>query len=104
MVTIRKGKKEVRTTESAYENFFANNGWEKVESNKTHKRTERKSEPSDNEASTSDEWGDWSEEEPSKPLSEMNRSELEEYATKLGIDLTGLGSNKQIREAIKAVM
>ena len=43
-------------------------------------------------------------EEVSKPISEMNNAELKEYATKLGIDISGLSSNKQLREAIKAVI
>lgn len=42
------------------------------------------------------------EEEVEKPLSEMNRQELERKANSLGVDITGLTTNKQIREAIRS--
>ena len=37
-----------------------------------------------------------------KPLSEMNNYELKQKAESLGIDISGLKSNKEIREAIRA--
>lgn len=92
-----EGKRELKVPLAAFENFFKGAGWQKSEGNNTTNTSEE------------DEWDDYvdgeeSEEEFTKPLSEMNRYELEAYAAKLGVDLTGLNTNKQYREAIKAVM
>lgn len=94
-----EGKKELLVPVSAYENFYKGAGWTKGDV-----VSEASLEEGDE-----DEWegyddGEEGEEEFIKPLSEMSRSELEAYAAKLGVDLTGLNSNKQYREAIKAAM
>lgn len=95
--TIGKGTEKVLTIpKSAYDNFYKGAGWQ------FDSATAKTSKTSLEE----DEWAgyDENEEEITKPLSEMNRAELEEYAAKLGVDLSGLTSNKQYREAIKAAM
>lgn len=104
MVTIEKtiGSGPVSRTltvpTSAYNNFYKSAGWRITSSivNEAAPLTEE-----------DDEWAgydDGAEEEITKPLSEMNRTELEEYAARLGVDLSGLTSNKQYREAIKSAM
>lgn len=101
MVIIGKGKKKLRVTNKAYKNFYENSGWTIVKQLGANKKSDvRKSEKEE-----SDEWNNADEDSDArKPLSEMNRQELEEYAAELGVDLTGLTSNKQFREAIKAAM
>jgi len=39
---------------------------------------------------------------PTRPFSQMNKTELERVASDEGVDLTGLGTNDEIRAAIKA--
>lgn len=104
MVVIKKGTNRLKVTNSAYKNFYQYAGWV-VEEEKTKKK--EKPQPEVNNDEVSDE--EWDEamsddEEPTKPLSEMNRAELEELAKELGVNLAGLSTNKQIREAIKAAM
>lgn len=100
MVRIQKvvgdGTRELTVSTAAYNNFYKGAGWQKIGVVST---VAAKSEEED-------EWDGFEEadEEPSKPLSEMTRYELEAYAAKLGVDLTGLSSNKQYREAIKAAI
>lgn len=111
-ITINKGDKTLKVMESAFEEYFANQGWsishivgESVAVEETapvEPIAEPKMEANDSEEE------DWSEfedegndEEVEKPLSEMNRSELEEKANSLGIDISEAKSNKQIREIIR---
>lgn len=96
MVVIKKGKKTAKVTKSAYKNFFKGHGWLIDDSGvnediKTNESIE----------DTSDE--DWDEvmEEVEKPLSEMNKQELEIKAASLGVNINGLTTNKQIRDAIR---
>lgn len=103
MVTIVKGEGENRKTlqvaRSAYKNFYKSAGWQIDEDVKI---------VTSQEPDEDDEWAgygdDGEKDEPTKPLSEMSRAELEERAKKLGVDLTGLSSTRQMREAIKAAM
>ena len=93
MVQIKKDALKLKVTNSAYKNFYKDAGWDLVDAAEEH------GECAEAEAE------EWAEAEGvTKPLSEMNRSELEAYAAQLNVDLTGLSSNKQYREAIKAVM
>ena len=93
MVQIKKDALKLKVTNSAYKNFYKDAGWDLVDAAEEH------GEWAEAEAE------EWAEAEGvTKPLSEMNRSELEAYAAQLNVDLTGLSSNKQYREAIKAVM
>ena len=102
MVRIKKGDKEKVVASSAYKNFYEGAGWHIVGKSSRAKVRENNS---DDEISD-EEWDDAmaDDDEPSKPLSEMNRSELEALAEKMGVSLVGLSNNKQIREAIKAAM
>lgn len=105
MIKICKGegndKKVLKVPEAAYNNFYKGAGWRREDGVSDVVESE--------ESPDEDEWSGYDDEEENdeeimKPLSEMNRSELEAYAAKLGVDLTGLTSNKQYREAIKAAM
>lgn len=101
MVIINKGEKKLRVTNKAYDNFYKNSGWAIVKQLGTNKKADVKKP----EKEEQDEWDNVDEDSDArKPLSDMNRQELEEYAAELGVDLTGLTSNKQFREAIKAAM
>lgn len=103
MVRIRKGegenKKELRVPAAAFKNFYEGAGWQRVDAASEFASVETEEDEWD--GYEGDEDGD---DEFTKPLSEMTRPELEAYAAKLGVDLTGLNSNKQYREAIKAAM
>lgn len=92
MIIIKKGNKELKVTNSSYKNFYKSAGWQIIGNvNKVEEESEN--------------WDEVLEEiEQKKPLSEMNRYELEQYASELGVSLAGLTTNKQIREAIKQVM
>lgn len=101
MVIIGKGKKKLRVTNKAYDNFYKNSGWTIVKQLGANKKADTKKP----EKEEQDEWDNVDEDSDArKPLSDMNRQELEEYAAELGVDITGLTSNKQLREAIKAAM
>lgn len=96
MIRISKGGKETSVTESAYKNYFARNGWTKIDTDSSDPSSDHGNDDWDEETEN-DDW----DEEPAKPLSEMNRAELEAYAKEKDVDLTGLTSNNQIRKAIK---
>lgn len=100
MVIISKGEKKLKVTKSAYKNFYKHAGWV-VEKEKVKVQS-----VIDTDDTSDEEWDEVmaDDEEPTKPLSEMNRAELEEAAKELGVNLVGLSTNKQIREAIKAAM
>lgn len=101
MVIISKEEKKLRVTNKAYDNFYKNSGWTIVKQLGANKKVDVKK----LEKEEQDEWDNVDEDSDArKPLSDMNRQELEEYAAELGVDLTGLTSNKQFREAIKAAM
>lgn len=122
MVVIVKGDKKLTVPTSAYNNYYKNAGWiirngkkqekelednnsvEKEEKEVIDDVTEETEENSNEDADGSDD-EDWDsvmeDEEVEKPLSEMNRQELEDKAASLGVDITGLSTNKQIREAIR---
>lgn len=111
MIRIQKGegesRKELRVPTAAFNNFYKGAGWQRCDA--APETVSAPVESGEVEGTEEDEWdgyedGDDGDEEVTKPLSEMTRSELEAYAAKLGVDLTGLNSNKQYREAIKAAM
>lgn len=98
MVVIGKGSSKLKVTASAYKNFYKHCGWV-VKQGSVQTQSVKDDEVSD------EEWDEVTgEDEPTKPLSEMNRAELEDMAKDLGVSLAGLSTNKQIREAIKAAM
>lgn len=113
MVSIVKGKKAMTVSRSAYDNFYKQNGWEIVNGNKKNEKPEEVIEQETVEEVNSqddvsdDDWADIEEDEADeegieKPLSEMNRQELEEKATELGIDFSNVKSNKQLRDLIRS--
>lgn len=110
MVVIKKGKLTKTVTLSSFHNYYENSGWELTGENVINNRTDVNEEFDDlsdvgNEEEIPDsEWDDVMEEEVEKPLSEMNRTELEAKAASLGVDISGLTKNAQIREKIKSVM
>lgn len=92
-VTIYKEHKKLRVTENAWKEYYKNSGW-LIEDEQSNNEVE-------------EDWDSVLEEEDEgieKPISEMNNAELRQYAKEHDIDLSGLNSNKQIREAIKSVM
>ncbi len=114
MITITKNGKTTKVSRSAFENFYKGAGWVEMESDSvsvdySNKRVEkikevRKEESAIEDEDESDE--DWEaamqEDEVEKPLSEMNNHELRNKAESMGIDVSGLKSNKELREAIRA--
>lgn len=112
MVVITKGKKAMTVSRSAYNNFYKQNGWEIANGDNKNEKPEEviEQETVEKENSqddvTDDDWADIEEEESEeegieKPLSEMNRQELENKAAELGIDISNAKSNKQLRELIR---
>lgn len=117
MVRIGKGNLVNTVPRSSFDNFFKSQGWVILEGDnapsnpivekekKEEKIEEQVVENSDSETSD-DEWDEvldeFKDEEVEKPLSEMNKSELIEKANSLGVDISNLNTNKQLREAIKS--
>jgi hypothetical protein len=121
MVTIVKGKTSKVVSFPAYLNFFKDAGWfvkgedelplpvSEDEQVAVEVETDIAVDEVDADDNVDDEVADeeWdeviAEEEVEKPLSEMNREELVAKAQSLGVDVDKK-NNKQLREAIKAVM
>ena len=108
-VKISKNGMEKEVSISAFENFFKNSGWEiagdKKPATSQSKKVEKVvEEPVEN--NSEDEWDEVLEEddEIEKPLSEMNKKELMEYAENNGISLAGLNTVAQFRQAIQENM
>ena len=111
-VKISKNGMEKEVSVSAFENFFKNSGWEIAggkkpatsQSKKEEKVEKVVEEPAEN--NSEDEWDEVLEEddEIEKPLSEMNKKELIEYAEEKGISLAGLNTVNQFRQAIQDYM
>ena len=111
-IKISKNGMVKEVSASSFENFFKNSGWEiagdkksAISQSKEEKKTEKKKEEpvQDNK----DEWDEVLEEEDEeveKPLSEMTKKELMEYAEQNGISLAGLNTNAQFRQAIQDYM
>ena len=109
-IEINKGDKTLKVTENAFEEYFAGQGWSKkynVEKSVAVEETVTDDSYLEPEVNDSEE-EDWSEfeeeevdEEVEKPISEMNRAELERKANSLGIDISEAKTNKQIREMIR---
>ena len=119
-VTIVKGHMSKVVSYPAYLNFFKDGGWfvkgedafplpvveeEKVAEVETPVEPVEDTVDDTEEEIADEEWDEViAEEEVEKPLSEMNRQELIEKAESLGIEVDKKANNKQLREAIKAVM
>lgn len=100
MVRIGKGEMEKRVSLSSFHNYYENAGWLILDHvvGSSFEQVDESDEISDSE------WDEAIDEEPEKPLSEMNREELTAKAESLGIDISGLTKNAQIREKIKSCM
>lgn len=111
-VKIFKGDMTKEVSLSSFENFFKNSGWKIADGKKSaisqpkEKVAEKKEETK--EENNIDEWeeilSEEEDEEIEKPLSEMNKKELMDYAEKHGISLAGLNTNAQFRQAIQDYM
>lgn len=118
MITITKNGKTTKVTKAAFENFYKGAGWVEKDSDVIsveidNKRVEKVKEvrqqeivedlDSDEEDNSDEDWeAAMQEDDVEKPLSEMNNHELKEKAESMGIDVSGLKSNKELREAIRA--
>ena len=110
-VKVKKGNKQSKVPSGSVKQYLAA-GWELVEQTKEKPAAEEAVEESLGQDDS--EWDDseWEEEDEDsrlqeleeKPLSEMNNKELREYAELKGVNLVGLTSNKQIREAISSAL
>jgi len=124
-IEIVKGKEKRLVSKASFENFFKDNGWnlageipassvnQNVQNEKKNEETiksmveeeELNTEQSgESEESIKDEWDEAmeeDEEEVEKPISEMTRNELVEYAKANDISLAGLNKTSQFREAIR---
>ena len=113
-VKVKKDNKQSKVPSGSVKQYLAA-GWELVEeADKKPAAKEVKEESIGEETQDDSEWDDaeWEEEDEDsrleeleeKPLSEMNNKELREYADLKGVNLVGLTSNKQIREAISSAL
>lgn len=106
MVRIKKGTKARVVSLASFHNYYKNSGWELCDEvpakDEPVSEFEDNIQESDEDEVSDSEWDEAMEDEVEKPLSEMNRSELEAKAASLGIDISGLTKNAQIREKIKS--
>lgn len=114
-VKIVKGSKTQEVSQSAFENFFKNSGWEiagnKPATPQLKKEKEIEKVEENNNTEEDDEWAEAMKEEDSeeeiedegieKPLSEMTKKELIKFADEKGISLAGLSTVSQFRQAIE---
>lgn len=113
MVRIVKGNLVNNVSKSTFDNYFKPQGWEIVGGDYTPPVPEKeeeeivKVESNDGQVEevNDEEWDEvldeLSDDEAEKPLSEMNKEELVNKAKKMGIDVSNLTTNKQLREAIR---
>lgn len=114
-IKIVKGSKTQEVSQSAFENFFKNSGWE-IAGNKPatpqfEEEKEAEKVEENNNTEEDDEWAEAMKEEDSeeeiededieKPLSEMTKKELIKFADEKGISLAGLSTVSQFRQAIE---
>jgi hypothetical protein len=106
MVKVKRNEKIMEVPNSVFENKMKANGWELV-TGKESKKSVEANETVENESSPADEsfsdeeWEEAESDVEEKPLSMLSTEELKELADKKGIDISGLKSDKQIREAIR---
>lgn len=114
-VKIVKGSKTQEVSQSAFENFFKNSGWEIAGNKPATPQSENEKEiekvEENNNTEEDDEWAEAMKEEDSeeeiedegieKPLSEMTKKELIKFADEKGISLAGLSTVSQFRQAIE---
>lgn len=114
-VKISKNGMVKEVSVSTFENFFKNSGWEiagdkKPATSQSKKKEVKEVDLEPAEDNNDDEWAEAMKDDDSedegieKPLSEMNKKELMEYAEKNGISLAGLNTNAQFRQAIQDYM
>lgn len=96
-VVISKGDKTSTVTKTAFDNYFKNNGWEIVGNSTIDQPIIDNTDVSKVE----DEW-DSVLDDIEKPLSEMSRSELIDFATSKGIEIPNDMKTRQLREFIEA--
>lgn len=107
-IEIIKDGELKKVSKSAFKNFFENAGW--VESNESTQpivsNEKQMTEENIDEEIADEEIADeaWDDDIDEKPLSEMNRNELISLADRLGVDISGMSKNAQIRDAIKSAM
>lgn len=114
MIKIRKGSKTLMIPAGAYDTIYAPAGWERAEKpNTTEKSVEKPQEPDETPESLEEEPEEELEEEEEdveyvdpeelneKPLEELDFEELKILAEYLDINIKGLKSKKEVRDAIK---
>ena len=110
MIKIAKGNLVNSVPKSAFDNYFKSQGWEIAGGDYTLPVPDKveefvKAEENSVEDVNDDEWDEvmdeLSDDEAEKPLSEMNKEELISKAKKMGIDISNLSTNKQLRGAIR---
>lgn len=110
-VKISKNGMVKEVSVSTFENFFKNSGWEiagdkkpATSQSKKEEKVEVVEEPVENN-NNDDEWDEvLDDEDIEKPISEMTKKELADYAEQNGISLAGLNTVAQYRQAIQDYM
>lgn len=114
-VEIQREKERKTVSYSSFKNFFENAGWKvageipATSAPVVKKETKKqKVEEKVEENPVKDEWdevlSEEAEDDVEKPISEMNKRELAEYADAHGISLAGLNTASQFRNAIQDFM
>lgn len=101
-VVIIKGDKTITTTKTAFDSYFKNNGWKVAEESATNQPEFENDENS--KVDEIDEWDEVTDDEVTKPISEMTRDEMISFAESKGIEIPDGIKTRQIKEIIEANM
>lgn len=114
-IEIQRGNEKRVVSHSSFENFFKSAGWKlagEIPATSEPIKKDVEEEKQEKE-SVEDEWdevlndeteAEIEDEDVEKPLSEMTKREMAEYAEKNGISLAGLTTAAQYRQAIEEYM
>lgn len=101
---ITDGVQEREVSKGAYKSIFKQNGWVPCDEELVEDSDDEVVVDDDDDDEVVVDDDDEEEELEEKPLSKMNLSELKEYAELKGVDIDGLETKKEIKEAIIEAM
>lgn len=122
MINITNGVNHMTCTAGAFKEIFAPQGWTRVDTAESSQvgvssqggtsvdqeeeeveedELETAGDDSDEESEDEDEESEADEDLSEKPLGEMSYEELQRFAKLSGLDITGMRSKKEIRQALR---
>ena len=93
-INIVRGNRQIRVSESMYDAYYRGLGFRKIGENRNSRKMSSASRDIDD-------WGDDVIDVDTIPVAEMTESQLKEYASKHGIDISGAKAVKDKRRIIQ---